>query len=436
MSASNKSQRLKQSRPAKEALLIFLWQTLPWGVVLFGLLICISLFISAAQAKKEALDTARTEAAKLRSAEAVPVIAHTIEPVSFKDCITLPGEVAAWESVEICPEVSGKIIPLNPDLLYRSEGDWVSKGEVLTRIDERDYEAALEDAEARFKLAKLTYERSEKLATQGAMTGATLDQNTASFRQAKAACDTARLQLERCTIRAPFDGVINARTFSVGSLVGPSEKVYDLMDINKVKVRVGIPQSDVGLVRHVRAADILIDAFPGKVFPAAVHFLSYNTLQMAKVYELELVLDNAEHLLRPGMMVEARIVREVKPEAIVVPLYTILTNGTEQYCYVAIGNKALRKAVRVGRISGTEAEIVEGLAIGDRLIVKGQRQCVEGTLLSVIHKNSPSATEKDNTKNGSHGDSTKAEGEALDSNEVVAPASEKEVSAKTRPSEK
>ena len=380
----SESSRLRAHAPrsAGQLVAVVVWQMVPWAALCAGLAVCLVAFFSLIGSRSAELAEERRVAAQARVEEAVPVIAVSMTPTTLVDSIRLPGELKANESVTIAAEVAGNIVAVTPQAPFADNGQWVKKGTVLARIDDRDYRAALSEAAARLKLAELTLERSRKLAAGGALTQAELDRDVSSHQQVKAAHDLAALNLERCAIVAPFDGVINARHFALGTHSAVGAALYELIDIDPVKVRVAIPQADVHMVSALTEAEVMVDGIKTP-FRGTKNYLSYTTHEMAKVYELELAIANPERILRPGMMVEAVVVRERKAGVLMVPLYAVLTNGQEQYCYVADGSAAKRKNVRVGRISGTAVEVLEGLTAGDRLIVKGQRQCADGAALAV-----------------------------------------------------
>jgi membrane fusion protein, multidrug efflux system len=366
-------------RPFRDALKITFWKTLPWlaaiGVIvliLIGLRIAIS--SRAARLKRQ-----REEAARNRAETTVNVMAWTIEPRTLLDTITLPGRIEAWEQLTVEAEVSGRIVALDVD-----EGKTVKKSDPLARIDSVDYKAQVAQADAALVLAKQELERTRRLHKDGAVPQASLDAALSLFRQREAALTTARNNLQRCTIRAPFGGVINRRHVAIGTRVNPGTPVMELLDTHKVKAEVGIPEADVDKVRDLDEARITVESLGGREFTGKKHFLALRPMEVAQVYRLELALDNPGGELRPGMFVDAHIVRSRYPNSIVVPLFSAIARDEEQFCFVIEDGRAVRKDVKLGLIKGKTAQILEGLKGGEALIVVGHRQLDDGGRVSII----------------------------------------------------
>ncbi len=380
-----------------EAWGIFLWRMLPWGLVV-GLLIVLTVgMVWAVQAKSARLKREREADAGEYEAPAVNVLVWPVTPQPLIDDVDLPGLVRAWESLTVQAQVNGRVVEILKD-----EGASVAAGDVLARIDERDYRASLGRAEANLTLARENLRRTRELRQEGATTQADLDAAIANEGQAKAAVDLAALQLERCAITAPFAAIVNDRFIAPGALVSPGTKIVELLDIRRVKVVVGIPESDVDRVKDLAEVRIRVSALDGRIFAGKRVFLSSSPTERAQVYELHLAVDNGDGALRPGMFAEARIVRQRIQDAIVAPLFAVVPRGTEKYVFVADADDiARRRKVDLGLLKSVgadklpdlpadeyliTAEIRSGLSAGDRLVVQGQDRLEDGRPVRVMRE--------------------------------------------------
>ncbi len=421
-------------RPFVQYVRIAAWQLLPWVILFFiaaavglGLYGGILRRLAQVRAEREQATAARTDAA-------ADVEVWPVEPALLVDDMQLPGVVRPWEELVLEAQVSGQIMSFAFD-----DGDEVQAGEVIAQIDDRDYQAALarahaaearsqanlsaakaDEANARaaqaraqavLRLARLDYDRARSLQQEGAATRARLDQAKSSLDQAQAdlhaaeaavaraqaakaqaqaglleaqsAITTAQLQVERCSIEAPFAGIVNRRFITVGTLVKSGARVLELLDLHKVKVEIAIPEADVDAVRDLDTAPVRVRSL-GRTFAGRKTFLSLKPIEQAQVFHLRLVVDNPDRLLRPGMFAEATVVRSRTKDAVVVPMYAILARDDAHVVFVVEDGKAVKRPVRLGIRQGRTVQVVDGLQPGEKLITMGQRQVEDGQPVDVL----------------------------------------------------
>ncbi len=344
------------------------------AVFVAGILLFFQLTQQRSAAKKAETDAiAKTATQKKKNVETV-----SVKPGRIVDSLILPGIVESWERVTIKSEVTGRITDILKD-----EGDKVSKGDIIVKVDDRDYKAALKEAKANVDLRKSDLERNTALFKKKIISQSKYDAVVAPARAAEAALDKAALNLDRTEIKASFDGIINKRHVRMGTLVVPGTEIANILDTSKVRVNVFIPERDVTKVQGLKEADIYLNDNHGIKITGKVIFLSEAPTEGAQAYELQLEVDNSKGLLRPGMFVDGNIIRGVKDAAITLPIYAIIPVGSRYYCYVENDGVAQIREVTTGIISGDLAEITSGLTVNDRVIIKGQRQLEDGELVEV-----------------------------------------------------
>jgi RND family efflux transporter MFP subunit len=397
-----------QTRTFKQYALMVIWNTLPWAAAVGAFALAATVLYVRIEDKKERIAKEREAATGNGEVPTVDVATWVIEPQRFVDEIELPGVVQPWEDLTVEAQVGGRIVEL-----LAEKGEDVEAGAVLARIDARDYEAAVKTAEAglasaraslvgaeaKLSLARQSMERTRSLHEQGAVPQSKLDAAQADLdaaissrdlakagiEQARASLEKARLSLERCEITAPFAGEVNARHITRGTLVKAGTPIYELLDLRKVRVQIGIPEADYDAVRNLRTAELEVDSLGGRTYAGEKVFLSGKPEQVAQVYLLELAVENADGSLQPGMFADANIVRAAYEDAIVVPLYAVIARDEEQFAIVVTEDgTAARRDVRVGLKKGRRARILEGLEPGVELIVQGHRQVEPGQKVNVV----------------------------------------------------
>jgi RND family efflux transporter MFP subunit len=309
----------------------------------------------------------------------VNVVALKLVPMPIRDRINLPGVTEAWVELQLVAEVSGKVTEK-----VVLEGMPVTKGDIVAKIDSRDYKNAFQSAKASYELAVSDLKRQQKLYRQKVTPQSQLDNAMAQVQNTKAAMDNAALNLERCTIRAPFSGVVNRVFIETGQYLDVAKPVAEILQLNRIKVRVGIPESDVDAVRRIKAFSVKIDALDGKTFPAKKHFLSRTADPMARLYNLDLVIDNAQGEILPDMFARVEIVKREVLDGVSIPLFSVISRNDEHLVYVVNSDRAHQRKVSLGVLDGWRVEVKQGLDPGDQVIVVGHRSVNDGDKVKVV----------------------------------------------------
>jgi membrane fusion protein (multidrug efflux system) len=354
-----------------------IWAALPTlaVIVLVGVIVVLGAWIKS---QGEIIKTRK--AGELRQEEhATNVVALQMIPGPVSDRISLPGLVRPWLSLNVVAEVRGKIVAKEV-----AEGQVVSKGHLLARIDDRDYQNAHSSTRAAYRAAKAALDRISALYRDKLATQSQLDDAVALVETTQAAMDTAALNLERCTIRSPFAGVVNSLPIEVGQFMNSGDPVADLLQMDRLKVEVGIPESDVAAVRSVQNYRITIDALDGAVFEGRYHFLSKSTDSKAMLYKLEIALENSNGAILPDMFARVEIVKRRVAEGLTVPLYSLVTHNDQQAVFVAENGIARKKPVTLGIQEGWRIQLTGGVQPGEAVIVVGQRGLNDGDTINVV----------------------------------------------------
>lgn len=309
----------------------------------------------------------------------INVVAMELAPVTLRDRINLPGIVEPWIRFDIVAEVRGEVKRKRMD-----SGAAVRAGDVIAELDQRDYEIAVTAARASYDTALASLKRIEKLYAQKLASRSQMDDITAQTERFKAELDAAVLNLERCLIRCPVSGILNRVYVEQGQYVNVSDPVAELMDLDRVKVSVGIPESDVSAVAAVDEFEVRLDALAGKTFTGRKHFLSSAGDSDARLYKLEMAIDNPDHEILSDMFARVDIVKQRLENVLAVPLYSLITVNEQQTVYIVKEDVAHVRKVKTGTQEGWRMQITEGLEPGDRVIVVGHRRVSDGQKVNVI----------------------------------------------------
>lgn len=358
-------------------LLRFLWGLFPWLIIIIIIFFMFDLYTKI-EAKKTLLEDEKKAAMK-NEIPATRVITLTLEPMLLKDKITLPATVEAFEDLWVKSEVSGQVVDVRVN-----EGESVKEGQTLVKLDDRDYLTRIDGIEANYSQVKQDYERISKLVQRKISAVTDLDKIKTQKKALESQLAEARLALERTKIVAPIRGRINNMAAKKGDWKGVNDEIAQILQYDKVKVTVGVPESDVAAVFTLEEADIVIDALGERRVVGKKKFLSRQPRTLAKLYDLELLVDNPDEKILPGMFAHVELVKHRYPQALTIPLYSVISQGDTQYVYIEKDGKAKRRDVKLGILDEWQVQITDGLNPGDRVIIVGHRMLDDGQSVEII----------------------------------------------------
>ncbi|MGB5685999.1 MAG: efflux RND transporter periplasmic adaptor subunit, partial [Candidatus Electrothrix sp.] len=355
------------SKTLRGKIVWFILKNLPG---LFFILILLGAALLVGQRVGEQKAARKEELKNSTAVEAPPtnVVALELKPTVLRDKITLPGLIEPWTKLALMAKIEGSI-----EEIFVKEGDHVKQGQLIARIENADYRIALKSAKAAYSLAQADYSRNKTLRKKGISTQANLDEQQSNLSQTKAAVENAELALSRCQITAPISGIISQLNGEVGMVVNQMmpQPIAEILQIDRVKAVVAIPEADVNAVRQLKQVGVEIRSLNNARFQAQVHFLAPAPETLAHAYRLELALDNPEEQILPGMFLQANIVKQSKEDIIAVPLYTVISRIEEQFVYVAEDGIARKRPVETGFTEGWQILIRSGLHHGEKVIIQG-----------------------------------------------------------------
>src|SRR5438093_6631286 len=277
--------------------------------------------------------------------EVSPAIRDTVV-----DAIAATGQIEAIQSIELRPEVSGRIT----DILVR-EGQEVADGTPLFKVDDAELKAQVAQAEAERQLARQALERTKQLITQNASSTSDLEQSEAKSRGADANYDLLKTRLDRTVVRAPFGGVAGRRLVSIGTYVSPQTPLITLQSVNPQFASFDVPERYADRLRRGQLVSFQVAALPGKNFSGEVVFVDPVVALPGRTILIKARVPNSGHQLPAGMFIQAQLETNTLPNAVVVPEDALLPMEGATFIWVIKGGKADRRQVSVGvRTAGRE----------------------------------------------------------------------------------
>ena len=307
-----------------------------------------------------------------------------------------PGKVRAGETRDMMFEVSGRLVELGFD-----RGRSVKKGDVLAKLDTRDFDADLKKAEAEFERTKLTQERYRKAIGKGGVSKEEVSKAEADFKTASAQLAIAKKALESCTLVAPFDGLVADRYPELLDMVSVGQKILTLLSIDKVKFDISIPETIIISRSFLdtlkgRRYYVVFDSLPGKEFDVTYDEATTQADNKTQTFTLTFTMPKpANYNFLPGMSVTLVIEGGDKKGGdsampLVVPTVAVGADETGAHFVWKLVKadkegeyKVTKQPVETGPLLGTDLIVKKGLAEGDRIAVAGVTILTEGRIVTL-----------------------------------------------------
>lgn len=336
----------------------------------------IVLLISACGSQENAKQSSEPES---KYVELAAVTSLNIENRTDLASLLEPGEetLAAFE-------VGGRVLEL-----LGEEGDTVEPGNRLARLDATEYgvqesqsQLGLDNAQITCQQAMDTYKRIEELYKAGAVSLSDYEKARDGLAMAENARDSAQRSYDLLSgkewLTAPIGGIVLSKMVSKGQLVAAGTPAYRIGDINELKVILPVPDYEI---RQWKIDDRVNLTLYGETREAKVSKVHPATNKDTGTIGVELRLPNPKHDWHPGQLVQ--VSRKLNGQkATFVPVQSVINRGEKQpYVYVANDGKAMKRAVAIGRISGSYLEITSGLKAGEKVVSRGADRLFDGDLI-------------------------------------------------------
>jgi len=307
----------------------------------------------------------------------------------------------AAETIDVYSNTTGKVTKINVNV-----GDYVSKGEVLFAIDDRDAQLQARQAQVSASEASITplqiaydeavknYEREQVLYQSGMVSKIEFEAAAARKETAKAQLDNARAgsqvaldiankKLSDTVVTAPMAGQVASRTVKNGSMASTQVSALTLINAGQVKVTIHVTEKMIGMLTPDMAAKVVLQS-TGDAFQGKVTVISPAANAQTGLFDVEVTIDNAAKKLRPGMLASVTLQGNGETAQLMVPKQSIVKENGKSYVYVVSGGQLKKQAVETGKEVNAYVEILNGLSKTDEIVVQGSDKVKEGSNFNIV----------------------------------------------------
>ena len=323
--------------------------------------------------------TAAAKKKEKKAPEGVPVKVHLVQRGSISSYLLYNAKVEAEETVDVYAHGSGLV-----KRVLAEEGDRVKVDQILVHLV--DHQLKLAEAEAKIAYRKLesNFKRQEEIFSRKLLSREDYERDKFDLEQARVRWQRAQLDLDHASVRSPISGVVAQRIVKLGDRIGPTTKLYVLVNMKSLISRAHIPGSELPNISVGQPARITTDLLPDLDFPGRIIRISPVVDPNSGTFRVTLAIDDAEGKLRPGLFVTTKIVTATHDRALLVPKRAVVYDDGYPHVFVVQDSTARKIQLDVGFEDTGNLEALSGVSAGDSIVVVGQNGLKDQARVRVI----------------------------------------------------
>jgi RND family efflux transporter MFP subunit len=301
-----------------------------------------------------------------------------VKPGYFSENFSVVGVVKPYASAKISSEEGGLILSI-----LKNKGDRVGAGQIVVRL-KKDVEGATYDQMvAQYELAKLNFEKQQQLYDENATSEIAYLTSKWQLEAASKGLDVVKTHMSKGFIRSPISGVVEDKFMNKGEMSAPGVPILSIVDVSRVKISAGIPEKYVNKIKKGQDVKITVDVLPGVDFTGSINYISASLSPVSRTFEIEVVINNKERLLKPEMNANVVIAQTERDDAITIEQDYIIDYGEEKYVFVLDGDIVKKRNVELDGRNGNIVVVKSGLNIGEKLVIEGFQSITDGEKVQV-----------------------------------------------------
>ena len=305
-----------------------------------------------------------------------PVSVRELKFSSISKLLNTSGTAQATLTVDLNSEMSGLYqLQTNPQTGRPFKlGDPVRKGQLIIRLEDREYENGIriESRKLTLEIAEQELVKQKELLELGGSTITQIRNTEVQITDARYNLENATISLEKMNVIAPFDGIIiSLPHYTANVKVAQNQPMVGIMDYKHLYMDINLPESAIEYVQVNQPVHITHYTLPYDTLTGTITELSPAISTETRTFKGKIVIDNSALKIRPGMFVKADVVVDRADDVIVIPKTALLTARNRRYVFVVERNTAIMRYLVTGIEDEDNVQVLEGLHENDNLIVRG-----------------------------------------------------------------
>ena len=304
---------------------------------------------------------------------------HEVDLESLSIQSTYVGNLLPNQRVIMRSEIDGVI-----ENIYFDEGEEIVKNKKLVDISTKELSLKLKIALADSKLAESNLNRDEELAKKNLIPNAKLDQTRTFAERASFNKELSKINLNKSLIKSPLKGTIKTRFVKVGEFVRKGDRLVEILDVDRILVKVNIPEQEILKIKIGQKVDIVLYILENKMIEGQVKKIGLEADSSNRTFPVEIEVDNSERELRPGMLARATFTQRVDQDQVVVPRHAIMERDMGRIVYVVDNDIAIQRKVAIGITQREKVQVIMGLSKGEKLVIEGHTKLTDGEEINIV----------------------------------------------------
>jgi len=314
--------------------------------------------------------------------ESISVEAANPERRTMAETVEVSGNLEPLEKAEVYAQQSGIV-----EAVYAKEGDKVSKGQLLAKIDDDEISLSYRQAQTSWELIKDKYARYQELYKEKMVSDQEFKEIERSYKDASSNRELYALRLNNTELRAPINGEVIAKSCEPHQFMGGMEKAFTVADISKYKVIIFVTESALKKLKTEQVVDIRIDALDADTTGYAHHgnisIISPQVDAGTGTAKVEVVVPEPPPGAKPGMFSRLKIITALKPDVLAIPKRALVREEPAEV-WVVKGSKVELRQFQAGLQDDDYLEVVQGLAANEPVVTAGMEALSDKSKVKVV----------------------------------------------------
>lgn len=313
----------------------------------------------------------------IQQKQGIPVRVKGVEKSSFEVWKDYSAVLEGYRETKVVPMLNDRLAKLNVEV-----GDFVRKGQIIAIFDKNHPQARYNQAKVHYQTIKNTYERMKSVKEAGGISQQQFEEVEAQFLVAQKNYNTVK---DMIYVKAPISGVVTNVFVNENTFIDPhTDVICQISSLDRLRARIFVEERNISQFKKGQPVRVTWDAYPDKEFSGVIETISLSATPQVRGFSVEVVINNPDKTLRPGIFANIYIRTTQKDSVILVSRHSIITEDNKSFVYLAKGSQAVKTEVETGFTSGTTVEITNGLNVGDTLISEGLSLLSDNALVNIV----------------------------------------------------
>ncbi len=343
--------------------------------------LCVLLMLTGCSSKEEHITDVNQQNIHetVETVDRIPVKVIKLLPMDFIEYGNYYGKVSGIKRVILISKTGGTV-----ESISANEGDLIKKGQSLAAIDTAKAENIYNIAVLNEKISRENYNTFKSFLKSGSTSSLKVDESHLNWLESEGKLIDAEKMRDSAFCISPINGTVVSKGIKQFQEIGPGSQTFVIEDLTKMRITVGIPESEITGVKENNTAEVTFGTFPGRIWKGTLVSFSRRSSEQNLNFEAEIEIDNMDGTVLSGSTAKVKLLRNIHKDQLVIPVETLKTLGNKSFAMVLDKDQIVRREVTTGSSNSTDIIALSGLNNGDVIVKEGIHLVNNGSLVKVI----------------------------------------------------